>query len=154
MSALDWSTPAGLAAIREHLADEIEGWRDPVAHALALSPATSDPSWELLHVNEPGGRHGLAAVVLATILGHDGSTATLPVSTSQLDAAITSLEPAEACTEFGHPNLAAWRTAQQSLTANPQRELVAVFVADREDPVSSEADGEMRATFEGMHPRA
>ena len=39
MTDLDWSTPAGLAAIREHLAARIDGWRQPVAYAVALSPA-------------------------------------------------------------------------------------------------------------------
>ena len=36
--------------------------------------------------------------------------------------------------------------------SNPARTLVAVFVADLDDPVSSEADGAMRATFEGHAP--
>lgn len=152
MSDLDWSTPEGLAAIKDHLASQIDGWRTPVAFGLALSPATSDPEWELGHVNAPGGRHGLAAVVLATILDHDGSTATLPVGSAHLDAAITSLEPAEACTAMDHPNLADWRRVRAALEGNPGRELVAVFVADLDDPVSSDADGELRATFEGLHP--
>ena len=43
MTDLDWSTPAGLAAIREHLAARIDGWRQPVAYAVALSPASSSP---------------------------------------------------------------------------------------------------------------
>ena len=50
--------------------------------------------------------------------------------------------------------LAAWREASRMLEDNPAREAVAVFVADLDDPVSSEADGEMRATFEGLHPRS
>lgn len=151
---LDWSTPDGLAAIARHLGDRIEGYRPPVAHALAVSSATSDLDWQLPHVNEPGGRHGLAAVVLATVLGHDGSTATLPLTSAHLDAAIESLEPAEACREIQHANLDAWREARRLLDDNPAREVVAVFVADLDDPVSSEADGEMRGTFEGLHPRS
>lgn len=151
---LDWSTPDGLAAITEHLAGRLDGYRAPVAHAVAVSPASSDPVWELPHVNAPGGRHGLPAVVLATILGHDGSTATVPLTSAQLTAAIESLSPAEACRELDHPNLAAWREASRMLEDNPAREAVAVFVADLDDPVSSEADGEMRATFEGLHPRS
>lgn len=150
----DWSTPEGLAAIAAHLRSQIDGYRDPVAWSLALSPATSDPEWELAHINRPGGRHALPAVVLATVLGHDGSTATLPVRSDQLDAAITSLAPAEACTSLDHPNLAAWRAAAQALADNPVREAVLVWVADLDDPVSSDADGEMRAAIEGLHPRS
>ena len=124
VSDLDWSTPDGLAAIRDHLAGAIDGWRAPVAHA----------------------------VVLATVLGHDGSTATLPVSRHQLAAAVESLEPARACTDVDHPNLAAWQEVLLELDGNPAREAQAVFVADLDDPVTSEVDGSMRATFEGHTP--
>ena len=152
MSDLDWSTPDGLVAIRDHLAARIDGWRQPVAHAVALSPASSSPEWVFAHVNGPGGRHGLPAVVLATVLGHDGATATLPLSRAELSAAVESLEPAQACTALEHPNLAAWREVLVELEGNPAREAQAVFVADLDDPVSSEADGSMRATFEGHAP--
>ncbi|WP_435202234.1 hypothetical protein [Janibacter sp. GS2] len=153
MSELDWSTPAGLAAIRDHLAGRIDGWTQPLAWAVGITPASSDPDWEYPHVNAPDGRHGLAAVVLASVLRHDGSTATLSLSASQLGAAVEGLEPARACTELDHPNLVAWRAVLEEVAANPARELVAVFVADLDDPVSSDADGSMRATFEHHHPR-
>ena len=152
MTDLDWSTPDGLAAIREHLAERIDGWRQPVAHAVGLSPASSSPEWVFAHVNAPGGAHGLPAVVLASVLKHDGSTATLPLSRSALAAAVESLAPAEACTSLEHPNLAAWREVLAELDGNPAREAQAVFVADLDDPVTSEADGSMRATFEGHAP--
>lgn len=148
----DWSTPEGLTEIRDALAAAIPGWRQPVAHAVGLSSASSSAEWEFGHVNVPGGTHGLAAVVLATVLGHDGSTATIDLTTAQLAAAVESLQPAEACTDREHPNLAAWRQALEQAQSNPARSLVAVFVADLDDPVSSEADGAMRATFEGHAP--
>jgi hypothetical protein len=152
MSDLDWRTPEGLAAIRDHLAGRIDGWRQPVAYAVGLSPASSSPEWLFPHVNVPGSGHGLSAVMLASVLGHDGSTATLPVSRGELAAAVTSLAPAEACTSVPHPNLAAWREILAELDGNPARNAVAVFVADLDDPVGSEADGSMRATFEGHAP--
>ncbi len=154
MTDLDWSTPAGLAAIKEHLAGRIDGWTQPVAWAVGVTSASSDAGWDYPHVNVPGGRHGLAAVVLASVLRHDGSTATLPVSVSQLAAAADGLAPAQACTEVEHPNLAAWREILEEVEHNPVRELVAIFVADLDDPVSSDADGSMRATFEDLHPRS
>lgn len=153
MTDLDWSTPEGLAAIRDHLVGRIDGWTQPVAWAVGITPASSDPDWEFPHVNVPGGRHGLAAAVLASILRHDGTTATVPVAVSQLAAAIEGLEPAQACTELDHPNLGAWREVLAEVEANPAREVVAVFVADLDDPASSDADGSMRATFEDLHPR-
>jgi hypothetical protein len=152
MTDLDWSTPEGLAAIRDHLAARLDAWHPPVAHAVGLSPASSSPEWVFAHVNAPDGTHGLPAVVLATILGHDGSTATLPLGRGELAAAVESLAPAEACTALEHPNLAAWRSVLAELDGNPAREAVAVFVADLDDPVTSEADGSMRATFEGHTP--
>lgn len=154
MSDMDWSTPEGLAAIRAHLAERLDGWTPPVAWAVGITPATSDPDVQFPHVNLPGGSHGLAAVVLASVLRHDGATATLDVSVDQLQAAVEGLEPAQACTSVEHPNLGAWRGLLTEARDNPARELVAVFVADLDDPVSSDADGEMRAGFEGLHPRA
>ena len=154
MSDMDWSTPEGLAAIRAHLAERLDGGPPPVAGAVGITPATSDPDVQFPHVNLPGGSHGLAAVVLASVLRHDGATATLDVSVDQLQAAVEGLEPAQACTTVEHPNLGAWRGLLTEARDNPARELVAVFVADLDDPVSSDADGEMRAGFEGLHPRA
>lgn len=154
MSDMDWSTPEGLAAIRAHLAERLDGWTPPVAWAVGITPATSDPDVQFPHVNLPGGSHGLAAVVLASVLRHDGATATLDVSVDQLQAAVEGLEPAQACTTVEHPNIGAWRGLLTEARDNPARELVAVFVADLDDPVSSDADGEMRGGFEGLHPRA
>ena len=119
MSELDWSTPEGLAAIKDHLAAQIEGWCPPIAYAVGLSSASSSGEWEFPHVNRPGGRHGLPAVVLATVLGHDGTTGTLPLTTGALEAAIRGLAPAEACTSMPHPNLAAWREVLAEATSNP-----------------------------------
>lgn len=152
MGALDWTTEEGLAAIREYLAGKIAGWRMPVTYAVGLSPATSSPEWDFGYVNLPGGRHGLPAVVLATILGHDGSTKTIEVSKSDLREAITSLAPARACTSLPHPNLAAWEAALAEVSSNPMRTMCAVFVADLGDPVSSEADGSLRTLIDGYQP--
>lgn len=149
MSTIDWSTPEGLAAITTYLGAQIPGWRAPVAHGIGLSSATSSPAWEFRHLNRPGGRHALPAVVLATVLGHDGSTATLEVSKSDLREAITSLAPAEACTTLHHPNLAAWRVILAEVESNPLRTMCAVFVADPADQVSSEADATVRLALEG-----
>jgi hypothetical protein len=140
----DWSTPEGLAAIKEALAATIDGWSPPVAYAVGISPASSSPELEFPHVNAPGGTHGLPAVVLAKLLGHANGTQTYEVSKQQLEAAVETLRPAEACTSLDHPNLAAWRTVLAELEANPARTAYAVFVADLDDPVESEADATLR----------
>jgi hypothetical protein len=140
----DWSTPEGLAAIKEALAATIDGWSPPVAYAVGISPASSSPELEFPHVNAPGGTHGLPAVVLAKLLGHANGTQTYELSKQQLEAAVETLRPAEACTSLDHPNLAAWRTVLAELEANPARTAYAVFVADLGDPVESEADATLR----------
>ena len=140
----DWSTPEGLAAIRTALADSIEGWEPPVAYAVGISSASSSPELEFPHVNGPGGSHGLPAVVLAKLLGHTRGSATYELSRSQLEAAIETLKPAEACTTVDHPNLAAWREVLAELGSNPARTAYAVFVGDLDDPVESEAEATLR----------
>lgn len=136
----EWSTLDGLAAIRERLAGQIDGWVPPASYALAVDG-------ELPYVNAPGGQHGLPAVVLATVLKHDGSTATLEVSRQQLDEAITALAPAAACTDVDHPNLAAWRAIAARLDANGGGTVSAVFVRSADDPVGSELDAALRAAW-------
>ena len=39
----------------------------------------------------------------------------------------------------------AWRWLLGEIESNPARDLVVVYVDDLDDPVSSEADGELRA---------
>jgi hypothetical protein len=140
----DWSTPEGLAAIKDALASTIDGWEPPVAYAVGISSASSSPELELPHVNPPGGRHAQPAVVLAKLLGHANGSRTYDLSRQQLEAAVETLRPAEACTTLDHPNLAAWRTVLAELDANPARTAYAVFVADLDDPVESEADATLR----------
>lgn len=140
----DWSTPEGLAAIKDALAATIDGWRPPVAYAVGISPASSSPELEFPHVNAPGGTHGLPAVVLAKLLGHVSGTRTYELSRSQLEAAVETLVPGQACTSVDHPNLAAWRTVLGELDSNPARTAYAVFIGDLDDPVESEADATLR----------
>jgi hypothetical protein len=135
----EWGTVAGLAAIKERLTAQIDGYRAPAGWAVLLDG-------EVEHANAPGGAHGLAAVVLATVLKHDGSTATLPMTRQQLDEAITALAPAEACADLPHPNLAAWRRIRERFDG-AGGELVAVFVADPADAVTSAADTALRAAW-------
>ncbi len=135
-----WSKLEGLAAIRERLGAQIDGWEFPASYALAVDG-------DFPHVNQPGGVHKLPAAVLGTVLKHDGSTATLEVSRQQLDEAITTLGPAAACTDIDHPNLAAWRAIAERLDANGGGTVTAVFVRSVDDPVGSELDAALRAAW-------
>ncbi len=151
MSELDWSTPDGLAAIKDHLSAKIEGWRPPVAYAVGLSSASSSAEWDFGHVNAPGA--GTACRPSCWRPCWD-TTGRPPPGADDL-AARRRRRVARAgrgLHELDHPNLAAWRVALAEAASNPARTLVAVFVADLDDPVASEADGAMRATFEGHTP--
>lgn len=144
MSTPEWTSAEGLRAITEQLAATIPGWQQPAAYAVGISSATSSPEVVFPHVNGPGGAHGLPVVVLAKVLGHDGSTATYELTSAQLEAAVETLAPAEAYNDVDHPNLAAWRAVLAELRANPARTAYAVFIGDVNDAVSSEADATLR----------
>ncbi len=131
----DWSTPEGLAAIKDALAATIDGWQPPVAYAVGISPRRRRPSWSSRTSTPRAGptaarrRPGQAA-------GHVSGSQTYELTRPQLEAAVETLRPAEACTTLEHPNLAAWRTVLAELDANPARTAYAVFVGDLDDPVS------------------
>lgn len=109
-----WETVAQVAAAREAFEARLRDWRRPVAHGLVVDGEVT--VWNR-------GSNPLSAVVLATVLGHDGSTAALSVDESQLGEAIELIAPAEACDEYDHPNLRAWRAARG-------RQVTAVFIGD------------------------
>ena len=137
-----WSTPEQLAAALETIAGSIEGWQEPQVHAVGLTSATSSAEVEFPHINVGGGY--LAAAVLAKTIGYASGTSTHTLSLAELTHAANGLSPAEACTTVAHPNLAAWREMLHEVETNPYRSIVAVFVGDLADPVSSEADGSLR----------
>ena len=137
-----WRTPAELAAARETIAASIEGWEQPAAYAVGLTSATSSAEYEFSVINV--GDHYLPAVVLAKTIGYANGTSTHVLSVAELSHAVDGLAPAEACTTVEHPNLWAWREILAEVDSNPYRGIVAVFIADLDDPVSSEADGSLR----------
>lgn len=128
---------AGLAEIKRTRAERIDGWQAPVAYAVGHRTADG---WTFPHVNRPGGRHGLPAVLLAEVVGYSGGTQEIDVSEEQLAAAIRAIEPAEAVTEVDHPNLGAWR----SIAAAGPTAIAAVFVGSLDDEPAGPADRELR----------
>lgn len=137
-----WRTPEELAAARETIAASIEGWEAPAAYAVGLTSATSSAEYEFPVINV--GDHYLPAAVLAKTIGYASGTSTHVLSVAELSHAVDGLAPAEACTTMEHPNLWAWREILSEVESNPYRGIVAVFIGDLADPVSSEADGSLR----------
>ncbi len=137
-----WSTPEQLAAAQETIAASIDGWQPPAAFAVGLTSATSSAEVEFPKINVGGGY--LPALVLAKTIGYANGTSTHTLSVAELTHAVNGLSPAEACVTIEHPNIAAWREMLHEVETNPYRSIVAVFVGDLDDPVSSEADGSLR----------
>jgi len=119
-----WSTKEDIAAAMERFEAGIQGWVRPAAHGVA----TVDGTFVTVNIAE----HQLPAVVLATVLGHRTGTVSYPVTAEQLDRAIELLAPAEACTEYDYPNLAAWRRIRAG-TSGPGPVATAVFLANLDD---------------------
>jgi hypothetical protein len=140
----DWSTPEGLRAIKEALAATIDGWEPPAAYAVGITPASSSPELEFPYVNGPDAPAGLAAVVLAKVVGHASGSATYELSQTELSTVVETLKPALACEDVEHPNTAAWAQVLRDLEANPARTAYAVFVGDLDAPVESEAEATLR----------
>lgn len=133
----DWSTLTGLREIRRARSERIPGWKPPVAYAVGFR---SGRDWTFPYVNQPGGIHGLPAVILAEVLGYSSGTREFRLTLAQLDEATARLQPAEAATDVDHPNLASWRT----IAAEKPAELAAVYVGSLDDPVAGEADRALR----------
>jgi hypothetical protein len=150
-AAVDWSTPEGLRSVRESLAATIPGWVDPALYAVGIGPGAGSREVGFPHVNADG-THLLPALVLASVVGHRGGTATYDMGVDQLAAAVEQLAPAEACTALEHPNLWAWRDLLAQAAEVPALTLTAVFVGDLADPPASEADAELRALVEAGAP--
>lgn len=140
--ATSWSTPEQIAAAKQTIADSIEGWQEPAVWAVGLTSATSSAEYEYPVVNVR--EASLAALVLAKTLGYANGTSTHVVSVTELRHALDGASPAEAYTGVKHVNLAAWREILAEVESNPYRSIVAVFIGDLDDPVSSEADGSLR----------
>ena len=108
-----WVTAAEVIAARDRLELALGGWQRPAAYAIATGSPEEVVFWR---VNV--GDHPLPAVVLATVTGYRGGPASHQLSAAALDEAIAMLAPAEACTEYDHPNLFAWRHLRAELDDN------------------------------------
>ncbi|AEI12252.1 hypothetical protein [Cellulomonas gilvus] len=127
-----WETAEQVLGARRELETAIPGWRPPAAHGVGLVPsAAPGPAPEhfaLLNTWE----HRLPGVVVATVVGHVGGTASYLLSRAELERAVALLAPAEACDRWEHPNLRTWRdTYLPTLDHDPDAHVVAVFVDDQ-----------------------
>lgn len=95
-----WETIEAVNAARAEMEVRL-GWERPAAWGLLT------PDGSVVRANVRGGY--LPGVVLATVVGHRSGSASYPLAPSAIAEAIASAEPAEACTDIPHPNIAALR---------------------------------------------
>ena len=124
-------TGAELKSFREALQATLPGYAQPAAYGLGVV----ERGQTRFPVANKGGIHLLPAVALASALGYRTGTCTLALTPAQLDQAIEFLSPAEACKEFDHPNLWAWRELRRTAPDGP---FVAVFVAQLDDRLADD----------------
>lgn len=124
-----WETREKIAAARERLVADLPGWKNPAAYGLGVY----DVSGELVFGVKNAGDHPLPAVVMATILGHEGGSRSYAVDAATLRLAIRLLEPAGACRAYDHPNLADWKRVLELIDRDRRAEAKMVFAADLDD---------------------
>lgn len=123
-----WTTREEVLAARNRYESAIPGWRCPGLYAVG----TRHDDGSIWFPFICHGDHPLPAAVLATVCGHQRGSDSYDLMIAELADAIRRLAPAEACTDWDHPNLAAWRRVYRSVTDDPDQRAVAVFDMDPE----------------------
>lgn len=142
-----WPTKDDLASARKRFEAAIPGWRAPAAFGVGLPGEADADGTSFPVVNRRSGY--LSAVVLATVCGHASGTRTYPLSADELAEAVRLMSPAEACTDVGHPNTAAWRGILDEIEGTGRR-AVAVFVGDPDEPAVDAHDARFRRLLDGQ----
>ncbi|MFZ5638820.1 MAG: hypothetical protein ACOY82_19780 [Pseudomonadota bacterium] len=125
LSDYDLSTVEGIAGGISALLSALPGYEPPAMHGVGyLSP---EQPLVVEVFNTEG--HDFPAMLLASILGHRMGTQILSLTAGALEEAIACMSPAERCTAYRHPNIAAWRRLRERLLEQPQIRPVAIFVA-------------------------
>jgi hypothetical protein len=121
----DMSTAEGIADAMSALLSALPGYEPPTMHGVGyLSP---EQPLIVEAFNTEG--HDFPAMLLASILGHRTGTRIVPLTADALEEAIAFMSPAERCTVYRHPNIAAWRRLQARLLEQQNIRPVAIFVA-------------------------
>ncbi|MEI7057512.1 inositol monophosphatase family protein [Nocardioides sp. CCNWLW239] len=142
-----WKTMDEILAARTRFESAIAGWTPPAAHGVGLVPSTTTPAPEHFPLVNAYG-HRLPAVVMATVVGHTTGTAAYRLSREELEQAIELISPAEAYTDYDHPNLWSWRDKLlPALTEDPDAEVIAVFIGDEPETDRDPAIDAFRAAF-------
>jgi hypothetical protein len=119
----DLATVSGIVAAMAALERRMPGYVRPAVHGagtLGVSGVTCE-------ISNRGG-HDLPAMVLAAACAHSSGTEVVAISARQLVDAVSNMAPAEQCTAFQHPNLAAWRRISTRLQREPSAMALAFFI--------------------------
>ena len=83
-------------------------------------------------VNNEG--HDFPAMLLGALCGYSSGDVAFEMTVEQIDIAIGAMAPAEDCTDFQHPNIAAWRRIAARLREDKNARAIAVF-SSNEEPI-------------------
>lgn len=125
LSDYDLSTVEGIFDAMSALLSALPEYEPPMMHGVGY--LSSGQSLVVEAFNTEG--HDFPAMLLASILGHRKGTRIVPLTTDALEEAIAFMSPAERCTIYKHPNIAAWRRLLAHLFVQPKIHPVAIFVA-------------------------
>ncbi|MEZ0112295.1 hypothetical protein ABH920_006314 [Catenulispora sp. EB89] len=95
-----WETIEAVDAARAAMEARL-GWEQPAAWGLLT------PDGAVVRANVRGGY--LPGVAVAMVVGHRSGSRSYPLTAEAIAAAIAMVEPAEACTDIPHPNIAVLR---------------------------------------------
>lgn len=133
-----WSSRQAISDAVARFEAMVPGYLPPRAYAVGcFSPHRTTPH-VVPFVSDSGRR--LPAIVLARVCGHVSGSAHYHLTRDQLATAIDWLAPAQACRDYDHPNLSAWRTIAGLARESSGAEIVAVFVHNATDPVEEVMD--------------
>lgn len=128
-----WETIEAINAARTAMEAAL-GWERPAAWGLLT------PDGDVVRANVRDAY--LPGVALATVLGHRGRSRSYALGGEAIARAIAMVEPAEACTEIPHPNLAALRLVGDAAVVTFVSE--ADFLGDADDAHAAALLAEIR----------
>ena len=144
-----YETIQKIHAARDALEAAIDGYQRPAAFGLGV--ATRGPSGDILDVSYPRPNvdtSSFVAAALATASGHVSGTQSYELTPEAIDSLIEIVEPAEACTDVEHPNVAAARAIRSMQDAPAPRGggrvVVAAFIQDLDDDPVDAVDAYLR----------
>ena len=123
MAAHDLATVEGIQDAMRSVGLALEGFVPPTLHGSGV--LTPGGAVQVEMVNKAG--HDFPAMLLAALCDYRSGERAIEMSVDQVERAVKAMAPAEACSAYQHPNIAAWRRIASHVRGSPGSAAVAVF---------------------------